>query len=63
MSGSSRESLQDDWKWSGGPLDVREWSGTRPDVRDWSGGPPRCPGVVATPSQMSECNREALPDV
>ena len=32
------------------------------DVQVWSGRTPGCPGVVGTPSRMSECGRQALPD-
>ena len=34
-----------------------------PDVREWSGGPPGCPGVVKSPSWMSESDRKAHPNV
>ena len=53
MSGSCRETL----------LDACEGWGALPDVRQLSGGPPGCPGVVGSPSQMSGSGRESLPDV
>ena len=53
MSGSGRESL---------PV-VRDWSGRTRDVQEWSGGPPRCPGVVVSPSRMSGNGPVTLGDV
>ena len=34
-----------------------------PKVLKWSGGPPGCPGMVRTPSWMSESGRVALSNV
>ena len=41
------------------------WRGREslPDVREWSEGPPRCPGLVGRPSQMSGSCWKTLPDV
>ena len=57
MSGSPLENLPNIWE-------------ALPDIRKWSGGPTKCPGVVGSPSQMSEkpsrmsrSDREALSDV
>ena len=64
MSSSGRETLSDVcecWEafpnvqqWSGDLPDVREWWEAFPNVQQWSGDPSRCPGVVRTPSRMSE---------
>ena len=42
---------------------VRKWSEDPPYVRVKLGGPPGCPGVVGTTSQISGSGREAFPEV
>ena len=34
-----------------------------PEVQEWLEDPPRCPGVVGSPSQMSRICRKTQPDV
>ena len=53
MSGSGLEALPD----------VRKWSRGLPGYPEWPGGPPKILGVVDRPSRMSECGRNALPEV
>ena len=71
MSGSVRKALLNVLEWSGGPTRVLE-SGLEtllnvqeslPDVREWSGVFLECPGVVVSPSWMSESGRESLLNV
>ena len=62
------EALTEVREWSGSPAGVvgrpSRMSGNGrvplPDVREWLGGPLVCPGVVASPSQMSESGPEGL---
>ena len=63
MSGTSREA-----SWMSGSCGeahpyVREWSGDPPSCLRVVGGPPGCPGVVESRSQMSGSSREYLTDV
>ena len=53
MSGSVWEALPN----------VPVWWEALSNVRQFLGGPLSCPGVVGTPSQLSESDREALPNV
>ena len=53
MSGIGQETLSNFWK----------WSGDAPKCEGVVAGPPRSPGAVGRPSQISGSGRETLPNV
>ena len=63
MSGSGWETLPDVREWSRGPPRCSGVVGRPPGCAGVVRGIPKCPVVVAKPSRMSGCGREAFPDV